>query len=549
MFSFSLRARFTLGTVLALGGLGCSSETTPVTAASSTMVFVDEAAAPGGDGTQARPFRTIREALEIGRPIQAVAVAAGHYPAPASWDFASALTIFGYAAEPTLLEAEAPATALGWTASAKLVLRNLTLAAPLSLSGGQLELYQLAGTSLVGPALSLSDVTSVVYGLTLSGVLPPGAEPTAGDGVVVAGGSLRWTGGTVADVPDRAVVLTGVDAELDSLTLASSARAPLTVGAGSDVTARNLQIADVSMGVFVESASLRLEQASIDHASTAAVMAAAESTTRIVGSTFTDCPNGHVSVQGSGASMTIESSTLSGASQGPCVFASSTAGAIVVRDSTVHGCAGSGITFFVVTDAIADGNEVFDIGPDPIFPELADGISVQSGTARVTHNHVHDTLGYGLALNQSHVLADFNDIGPTGSSGVAVVDPGVGPTTINDNTISQATGAGVIVLGADVQVLSNTISGTAYLPAEGFGDGVAFGQGAHVAVQDNTLEGNDRNGVVFLDGATGTIAANLATGNAGYGILEFCTGAANAVVIGTNQLDGNGLGSQSLCSP
>jgi hypothetical protein len=70
-----------------------------------------------------------------------------------------------------------------------------------------------------------------------------------------------------------------------------------------------------------------------------------------------------------------------------------------------------------------------------------------------------------------------------------------------------------------------------------------------VAVQDNTLEGNDRNGVVYLDGATGTIAANLATGNAGYGILEFCTGAANAVVIGTNQLDGNGLGSQSLCSP
>jgi parallel beta-helix repeat protein len=513
------------------------------------MVFVDQAAAPGGDGSAERPFQTLRQALELSRPIEAIAVAAGRYPAPASWIFGAALTILPSTAAAPTIEAEAPATALSWTVGAKLVLRDLELASPLGLEGGEIELSQLSFAPVSGPALTLTGAESRIFGLEISSVVAPADQPTSGDGLVVEGGILRWTGGTVVQIPDRAVVLNGVDAELDSLTLASTSRAPLTVGAASEVTARNLQIADVRIGVFVEAARLRLEQAVVTRASTAGLLAAAESSTEIVGSTFTDCANGHISVQGDNAAMTVEGSTLSGATLGPCLFASSTNGAIVIRDNIVRSCAGTGISLFVLSDALAENNEVSNIGPDPMFAELADGISVQNGSARLFGNRVYDTLAYGFALYSAHVLADGNEVGPTGGAGFSIVDPGSAPSTISNNTITQATGVGVSVIGAQAQVLTNVITGTVYAPADGLGDGVAFSWGAAVTVQGNTLSSNDRNGVVFLDGAQGTVAGNQATDNGGYGILEFCVGAANAVVVGDNVLDGNGLGPQSLCSP
>ncbi len=119
---------------------------------------------------------------------------------------------------------------------------------------------------------------------------------------------------------------------------------------------------------------------------------------------------------------------------------------------------------------------------------------------------------------------------------------------VTGNTIHQATGAGVIVLDATATVMGNTISDTAFNPIDAFGDGVAFGMNAVVTVQDNIITGSARNGVVFLDGASGTIDGNEASGNGEYGILEFCTGAPNAVVIGDNVLDNNTLGPMNLCS-
>jgi parallel beta-helix repeat protein len=118
---------------------------------------------------------------------------------------------------------------------------------------------------------------------------------------------------------------------------------------------------------------------------------------------------------------------------------------------------------------------------------------------------------------------------------------------VSNNVIHQATGAGVLLLGFDAQVLTNEVTGTRFEPADSFGDGIAFGQGATVTVTGNTLTANERNGIVFLDGAGGEISGNEATGNAGWGILEFCTGAPSDVVVGDNVLDGNTLGTVSLC--
>ena len=81
------------------------------------------------------------------------------------------------------------------------------------------------------------------------------------------------------------------------------------------------------------------------------------------------------------------------------------------------------------------------------------------------------------------------------------------------------------------------------------GEGVAFGMGANVTLQDNTLSTNERNGVLFLDGALGRIEDNVFIENQRYGIFEFCAPdfVENAVVIQQNTFTGNGLGEEQLC--
>ena len=532
-------------------GAGCGDDATAVEQSpTSTTVFVDAAASPGGDGSFERPFRTVREALEIDRPIEVVALAGGRYPAPASWDFEAPLTILAHTEEPTALEAEAPAEALSWSGTEALVLRDLALGSPLSFHGGELELRQVSIEAVTAPALTLSATTTRIFDLGVGELLSPADQPGQGDGVVVEGGSLEWTGGTITQVPDRAVVLNGARATLASLTLASQLRAPLTVSDGSDVDASDLVIEDVAIGVFVDQATLRMDQIFVKNAGTAGVMASPLSDVRIRSSTLSDCPNGHISVLGEGASLTVEDSVLDGSIFASCIFASNATGAVVLRGNQVSHCAGSGITLMGLRDAVVEDNDIHDILPDPIFPELADGITVLDASARIANNHIHDTAGYGMSLNRAEAQVEGNQIGQTAEAAITVVEAGTGPVTVSGNTIDQATGAGVIALdGVVVSVIDNVISATAFNPADSFGDGVAFGMGAVVTVSGNTITGSARNGVVFLDGASGSIDGNQASGNGEYGILEFCSGAPNDVVIGANQLDGNTLGPMSLCSP
>ena len=129
-----------------------------------------------------------------------------------------------------------------------------------------------------------------------------------------------------------------------------------------------------------------------------------------------------------------------------------------------------------------------------------------------------------------------------------MVDPGTDRSLISGNQISEATGVGILVLSANADIDQNTISDTAYNPDDGFGDAIAFSAGANVTITGNSCDDNDRNGIIFLDGATGSISGNTATGNTQYGILEICTGDPNDVDVGPNELTGNGIGDQSLCS-
>ncbi|MBW2455849.1 MAG: right-handed parallel beta-helix repeat-containing protein [Deltaproteobacteria bacterium] len=534
---------------LPLAGLpvGCGDDSETTTTPGSTL-YVDETAAEEGDGSAEHPFRTVRQALEVDRPFDTISVAPGAYPIPSPWTVDATLRVVGASAEETTLEAEPGSARIEWASTAALTFASLGFTAPLNFADGQLDLANVAFSGAVGPALAVDTASARLQQVTVSEVIEVAGQAGSGDGVTVTGGTFEWTGGSTTDVPDRGLVLLGTTATLADLTLASVTRAPLTVSDGASVTAQRITIAEVNIAVFVDEASLELTESTISGAATAGLLASPGSTTTVTDSAFTDCPEGHVALIGSAASLTLERNSFKNATNNVCVSAAQTSGLVVIRDNQIDGCAGGGITLSGLSGAVVEGNDVRNITPDPIFQEIADGISLLDGQATFTGNTVVHTDGYGISFIRGRGTIDGNVVGPVDGVGISIVEPGAERVVVSGNTVTEAQGAGVMVLQAEADVTNNTISETIFLGSEGLGDGIAFGLGADVHATGNQIWDNGTNGIVFLDGVTGELTGNTLTDNNLYGIKEHCT-ALNQVTIGTNVFSGNGLGETDLCSP
>ena len=512
-----------------------------------TVVYVDSAAAAGGDGSMDEPFRSVGEALAVDHVIEMVVIAAGDYPVPATWDFSAPLVIQGATGGQTRLMVEAGAERIEWTSSAALVVRNVSFASGLSHTGA-VELQEVDFADLVGPALVLSGATARLFDVTIGDITEVDGVVGSGDGLVAEGGTLTM-GGVSASVPDRALLMgDGVVATLSDLHLSGGSRSPLTVVDGAYVTAWNVDISATGIAIYVREASLHLTTATVDAASTSALMVSAGSTVTVSESTFTNCPQGHVSVLGQGVWIELTFNTFKNSTAAGCIFMAGVAGTVVIEDNTIETCAGSGISLSDTTGATIAGNSISNILPDVIFPELADGIVLIDAGATIDDNDIYGTAGAGISLVRGDGVISGNTLHSTASVAVTIVDPGSARVAVSGNQISDSVGVGVLVLGAAVDIDSNTIRDISYSSGDGFGDGIAFGSGANVVATNNSSTDNDRNGIVFLDGASGAISGNTCTGNTQYGILEFCSGAANDVDVGTNTLTGNTLGEQSLCS-
>ncbi len=525
-------------------GCGDDSETTTL----GSTLYVDEAAPEGGDGSANKPFRTVRQALEVGRPFDTLSIAEGTYPIPSPWSLEDTLQVVGAATDQTTLEAEPGSARIEWASTGALTIASLAFTAPLSFTDGQLDLANVAFTGAVGPALAVESAATSLQQVTVNQVTEVAGQPGSGDGVTVTGGTFAWTGGGTSDVPDRGLILMGTSASLADLTLASVARASLNVSDGAEVTAQRIAIDEVSIAVFVDEASLELTESTISGATTAGLLASAGSTTTVTDSTFTDCPEGHVALIGSAASLTLERNTFDNAANNACVSAAQTTGTVIIRDNQIDGCAGGGITLSQLSGAVVEGNEIQHITPDPIFQEIAEGISLLDGEGTITGNTVRHTDGYGISLVRGQGTIDGNEVGPVDGVGISIVELGTERVMVSGNTVTEAQGAGVMVLEAEAEVTGNTLSETIFLGSEGLGDGIAFGLGADLIATDNELSNNGANGIVFLDGVTGELTGNTLTDNNLYGIKEHCTGV-NQVTIGTNQFSGNGLGETDLCTP
>lgn len=518
---------------------------------SSTTVFVDSAAEPGGDGSQGRPFQTVGEAFEVAADYETIAIAPGTYGVPEDWEFESSAVIQGSLGDDTVLEAESGADArIAWTAPGELIaLRELSLASGMTFSDGSFEAQNLtAGGGVTGPALALDDVEAELFAVDIDGVVEDPDQAGTGDGVVVTGGALLWRGGSSTNADDRALVISGAVATLEDLALDSRARGSLTADGGAEVDGVRISIETVRVGVFTSGSTLSLDDSDVSGAATAGLLTGPESDVTVTNSTFSDCPQGHVSVLGSNTSLVLSDNELRSAAEAPCITVSSATGGATVTGNLVDGCNGTGISLLQMASATVSDNQVSNITLDVLFGTVADGISAIDSTATFSGNQISGTAGNGIAAIRSQLTASNNTITGPGGAGISLVDPGPAQSTITNNTITGAFGVGIIALGAAAHLEGNDISATGLNPADSFGDGIAFADGADLEVIGNTTTNNARNGIVFLDGAAGEVTGNTASGNAQFGVLELCTGATNSVTVGANTLTGNTAGDMNLCS-
>jgi hypothetical protein len=513
---------------------------------SGDSVYVDLSASAGGDGTQDRPFLTVREGLDAVSPGGLVIVAPGRYEVPASHTFESDINILGSIQAPTQFEAAADEGRIRWqtSAGAKLFLRDLSFESALELSGGDAELLTISMRG-IGPVLSLEDTNANATELVLE-MESEGSGDDAGVMVVVRNSTMVWDQGSAVGAADRALVSESSTLELSGLALSGARRGSMQILDSSDVTASDLTLQDTSMAGFVLNSTLTLSSSQISRTLQPALLIGSGGSATVNDSNFEDCAPGFVAASVGSLDLVLERNQFIGSENDNCVTASSTS--FVARDNLIDTCAGAGILVLGVQDIELRNNTIQDIHFDKLIGITASGIALNGVTGLVSANTIKDTLNAGISISNSVINIDANNIGPIGGAGVSYVDGPAAASIVNNNVISDAVGAGIIALGSTVNMAGNIVSRTK-VSVDGFGDGIVFGSSAIVNATANILTDNLHNGILFLNGATGTVMGNTATGNAEFGVREICVGDANVVTVGTNTLSGNTLGDQTLCAP
>ncbi|MBI5609217.1 MAG: right-handed parallel beta-helix repeat-containing protein, partial [Deltaproteobacteria bacterium] len=129
----------------------CGAGPFPAVPAGANVLYVDVAAAPGGNGTQKKPLTSLASAASIAAPGAIIALAAGHYPAPAEWP--GQVSVIGRCAAQVTVSAP---DGLPLHVTGKLKLARLALVGPgrgvLVTDGGSAELERVQLLALRGKA-------------------------------------------------------------------------------------------------------------------------------------------------------------------------------------------------------------------------------------------------------------------------------------------------------------------------------------------------------------------------------------------------------------
>ncbi len=569
---------------------GCSDDegdNTQPPPAPGDELFVDGGAAAGGNGSQALPFKTLEEALAVEGATR-ITLLPGTYTAPAQHTFAQDLTIEGTGTMESVLIA--PGTdPVAWQMDAALTVRKVALFVSLEATGTALTLEEItsasggkavAATGL--EALSIMDATIANSGgllledvaqvslekvslsdiqgtaitanntaLTLSQVdieTTVALEDDAADGIRLVGGSLDYNQGAVLAAADRSIALTmGAIGTLQDLRLEGAERATLFITEDSQATGDDVVAGQANICVFVRGAgaSLTLDNSEIGPCGAGGIFISDEGQIDVDGLQISDCGGGHLSFLGGGGGV-VENSTLTDAAES-CINISGQPQTLELRGNTISNCVGVGIGTLSTTGIIIEGNTLSQITPDPVFAEVAHGISLVDSQASIDNNEIFNTDQNGVSLLRSAASLTNNRLHDTRGAAISVVDPAdFERTNITGNTITDVRAGGVVVFNAQANIADNTIENVAVDLGVGLGDGVVFAVGANAEVSGNTITGCANNGVLFSEGASGNIDNNVLRDNGQFGILEFC-GELNDVELGENTFENNGQGDTRLC--
>lgn len=212
-------------------------------------VFVDAAAAPGGDGQRTSPFRTLDDALAVSAPGDTLALAAGTYAADA---LSSDVAIVGACASATLVTAKT------------LVVRSSALT-ELTLRADVVQIP--TGADVAATALIVeTDAIEVAGALALSASRIDHRSPSPG-ALVVASGTLSLVDVTVTADSGTILDLVGGRATLRRVLLravGATAGNGITARAGATIDATEVVVDDpIATGFAVVDSNATLDHVAV----------------------------------------------------------------------------------------------------------------------------------------------------------------------------------------------------------------------------------------------------------------------------------------------
>lgn len=375
-------------------------------------------------------------------------------------------------------------------------------------------------------------------------------QPVDGVGILIERSTSVLDDVLVARTAFRGLDVREGASTMDRITVAGGGASGVSVQGGAVVTIDELVASDAGTIVFSAQSSTTLRNATIRDGGLSCILASRGGTLVITDSTLLDCPQGHISVLND-VETTVSSSVIQSAEASACVTISANAAPVRIDGTSIAGCAGSGIGVLEATDVIVVDSEIRDVAPDPVFVDVADGVSVVDGEVTIQDNRITGNAGAGVAMLRSTGLVAGNTLANLGDAGVRAVDPRAGGERLRiaDNEIAGATAAGVVVFGTSAVIEGNTIDDTVLKVSEGLGDGVVVGLGADVEIVDNTIRRSGANGLLAVDGVAGRVAGNRFVGNDAYGVRELCTDPSTPVELTyeANTYTDNGAGETASC--
>jgi hypothetical protein len=176
----------------------------------------------------------------------------------------------------------------------------------------------------------------------------------------------------------------------------------------------------------------------------------------------------------------------------------------------------------------------------------SNGIALSSSRAHIFGNTIRGNGGSGIVAFASAALIQGNHIGEDNRVNGIFASPGgllgIFDNQILDNGSGEFEGQGIRISNNEALIKHNTVRNSQGRS----GDGIwVSGTSSKVSVVDNTIEGNARHGVAFLQGAEGILQRNLIRENPITGLR--LDGGSQAEVFSSRFLE-NGAGIQSLSS-